>query len=474
MGLIDQKADIFGKIGAARTVAEGLPDLVTNPSFPSINNDGDGIAFLVDLLKSLVGLDQLREVVIDTLAYKLDDMEISIKTAMKLSLKELVNCGVYPSIPSYIQSTGIGITTEVDKVDFFNMMKTDPSSSTGKLMYSDIQSPLTNSSDYNTFIYGTIQNDGTVETWGNGSQILNVRFDSINPNPTPNNTLTFNTHSSFDNKTLTDFNNTYIDSIDLFNSANLLNKILDDLFGTLSFNISKTSEQLKKEEEVKTIVDNIITAEEDDVIDESYFTFTNDEVAKQETNANWRKNGIRPVETCGSSNTSLSITTLSSISTNIDSSPQGEIKKTAISDGLKELSNNIGNQSSDTTNKYALELNFIEGIIHGIVTSIVSFILSPKIVSIFLVNYKIVYGVNEEYEDATDFMKQNKNLMVDVTKAVKNAIISTILNAVLKQVSILVSQTIVEIATEKAKNQLAQILSLVGVPAQILRIIKGL
>jgi len=354
------------------------------------------------------------------------------------------------------------------------MMKTDPSSSTGKLMYSDIQSPLTNSSDYNTFIYGTIQNDGTVETWGNGSQILNVRFDSINPNPTPNNTLTFNTHSSFDNKTLTDFNNTYIDSIDLFNSANLLNKILDDLFGTLSFNISKTSEQLKKEEEVKTIVDNIITAEEDDVIDESYFTFTNDEVAKQETNANWRKNGIRPVETCGSSNTSLSITTLSSISTNIDSSPQGEIKKTAISDGLKELSNNIGNQSSDTTNKYALELNFIEGIIHGIVTSIVSFILSPKIVSIFLVNYKIVYGVNEEYEDATDFMKQNKNLMVDVTKAVKNAIISTILNAVLKQVSILVSQTIVEIATEKAKNQLAQILSLVGVPAQILRIIKGL
>jgi len=148
MALIDQKSEIFGKIAAARTVAEGLPKLVTNPSFPSINNDGDSIAFLVDLLKSLVGIEKLREVIVDTLTYKLDDMEVDIKKSMKASLKTLVNCGVDPSIPNFLKSSGSGISTEVNKVDFFDMFKTDPISKEGNFIYTDTQvTPLTNSKD---------------------------------------------------------------------------------------------------------------------------------------------------------------------------------------------------------------------------------------------------------------------------------------------------------------------------------------
>ena len=215
MGIIDQKSKVFGNIAAARTVAEGLPKLVTNPSFPSINNDGNSIAFLTDLLKSLVGMEKLREVIIDTLAYKLDGMEISIKTAIKSSLKELVNCGVDPSIPSYIKSSGTGIKIETSKIDFFDVLKTNPLTQEGKLLYNDVQaSPLTSSNDFNTFLYGTIQNDGTTETWGI-SPILDVQFDSVNVSPTPNNTLTFHANAAYDTKTLTDFNNNFIDSISL-------------------------------------------------------------------------------------------------------------------------------------------------------------------------------------------------------------------------------------------------------------------
>lgn len=472
MGIIDQKAEIFGKIGAARTVAEGLPKLVTNPSFPSINNSGDGVAFLVDLLKSLVGIEQLREIIVDTLTYKLDEMEVSIKIAMKLSLKELVNCGVDPSIPAYIKDGGVGITTETNKVDFFDMLKTNPTTLEGNLLYNDTQvSSLTSSNDYNTFLYGTIQNNGTTETWGN---VLDVRFDSVNANPTPNNTLTFNANASYNNKTLTDLNNDYIDSIDLFDSAHLLNKILDTLFGTLSFKISKTTSQLQKEEEINMIINCIINADDDDVIDDTFFTFTNEQVAEQESAASWRKNGIRPVETCGNLSTQLTFADLSSVSTDISSAPSGEPKKLAISDGVKKLSESVGDQSNDPTNKYALELNFIENLIKTLISSIVGFVLSPKIITIFLINYKIIYGINEQYDDAADFMRQNKNLMKDVAKAVRNAIITVLLNYVLKQISSLVSSTIIEIATEKAKNQLAQILSLVGVPSKVLRLIKGI
>lgn len=472
MAIIDQKAQIFGKIGAARTVAEGLPKLVTNPSFPSINNDGDGVAFLVDLLKSLVGLEQLREIIVDTLVYKLDDMEVAIKIAMKLSLKELVNCGVDPSIPTYIKDGGSGITIKTSKVDFFDMFKTDPITSEGNLIYTDTQvSPLTSSNDYNTFVYGTIQNDGTVESWNN---ILDVRFDSVNVSPTPNNTLTFNANTSYNNKTLTDLNNDYIDSIDLFDSANLLNKILDDLFGSLSIRLNKTTSQLQKEEQINSIIKNIINADDDDVVDDSFFTFTNEEVAAQEDAARWRSKGIRIIESCKPTPVSINPSTLDFVNAELSSVTSGQAKKDAFGNAITTIGGDVAGNADNKKDSYALELNFIENLIQNIITAIVGFILSPKIISIFLINYKIVYGINEQYEDAADFMRQNKNLMKDVTKAVRNAIISVLLNTVLKQISSLVSQTIIEISTEKAKNQLAQILSLVGVPAQVLRLIKGL
>lgn len=478
MALIDDKSKIFGNIAAARILSDGLPKLTTNSSFPSINNDGDSIAFLTDLLKSLVGIERLREVIVDTLTYKLDEMEITIKTAMKQALKGLVNCGVDPSLPAYIKSNGSGIVTEVNKIDFFDILKTDPISPAGKLLYTDTTAvPLTNSVDYNTFLYGTIQNDGITETWSSTNQILNIRFDSSNLSPVPNNTLTFNSNSAFDNKSLTEFNNTYIDSIDLFDSANLLNSLLDGIFGSVSVQVNKTDNQLKKEEEIKTIINNIVNADDDAVIDDSFFTFSNEEVAEQEYSASWRKKGIRVVDICGTQPTSIPSATIQRINLDISGATSGKAKKVAISNSISDIGAELGTQASDTSdskNSYSLELNFIENLIQNLVVAIVGFILSPKIISIFLVNYKIVYGVNEDYEDAADFMKQNKNLMKAITKSVRNSIISILLNTVLKEISTLVAQTAIEIATEKAKNQLSQILSLVGIPQEIIRLIKGI
>jgi hypothetical protein len=474
MSLIDQKAKVFGNIAAARTLSEGLPKLKTNPSFPSINNDGNSIAFLTDMLKSLVGIEKLRDVIVDSLAFKLDEMEIQVKNSMKSSLNELVNCGIDPSIPAYIKSSGSGILTEVNKVDFFDILKVDPISPTGRLIYSDTYtSPLTNSSDFNAFLYGTIQNESVTETWSTLQPILNVRFDSANISPTPNNTFKFNANASFDNKSLTELNNTFIDSIDLFESKGLLTKLIDDLFGTISFSINKTQTQIQKEEEIKNIINCIINADENDVIDDSYFTFSNEEIAIQEEAARWRKKGVRPIKSC--LNTPIKITP-QDMTYLIEpiSGTTGQDKKVAVANAVNTLGTIISNQATTAKNSYALELNFIENLIESIVTAIVSLILSPKVVSIFLINYKIVYGPTEDYDDAKDFMRQNKNLMKEIAKSVRNAIIGVLLNSVLKEISTLVAATAVEIATEKAKNQLAQILSLVGVPQDVIRLIKGL
>ena len=55
------------------------------------------------------------------------------------------------------------------------------------LLYNNITPVLTNSTDFNTFLYGVIQDDGNTHTWNN---MLDITFNSLG-NPTrPNNSLT--------------------------------------------------------------------------------------------------------------------------------------------------------------------------------------------------------------------------------------------------------------------------------------------
>jgi hypothetical protein len=163
MSIVDQKKKIFGNIAAAKTLTEGLPKLKTNSSFPSINNNGDTITFLCDLIKSLIGYEVLQQTISDTLVYSLKELEQEIKSALKLEIKSIVSCGVNPSLPDFIKSTGNGINIKVNQLDFTDLMLIDPTSSVGKVLYNDLTTNLINSSDFNTFLYQTIQNDGTSE-----------------------------------------------------------------------------------------------------------------------------------------------------------------------------------------------------------------------------------------------------------------------------------------------------------------------
>jgi len=138
MAIVDQKKKVFGNIAALRTLTEGFPKLKTSFSFPSINNNGNPITFLTDLIKSLIGYEALVKSVVDILSHSLPDIEHEIKVVLKQELKSIVSCGVDPSIPAFIKSTGTGINIEVNKIDFTDMMLIDPNSVGGKLMYNDI------------------------------------------------------------------------------------------------------------------------------------------------------------------------------------------------------------------------------------------------------------------------------------------------------------------------------------------------
>jgi hypothetical protein len=472
MAIIDKKRKIFGRIAAARTLTEGLPQLKTSSSFPSINNNGDSILFLTDLIKSLVGFEALVSALVDTLINSLPKIENEIKQVLKVELKTIVSCGVDPSLPSWFQSTGDGIVIEVKKIDFADILRTDPNSVGGNLIYSDITPVLTDSTDFNTFLYGVIQDDGTTYTWNN---IIDVTFNSLGSGGNPNNTLTIKATPSYNSKTLTDVNNDFIDSLTLFSTENIVNKVMDLIYGSISSVIGKTFKQLTQEAQINGIVDKMVNNVNKNPINDSAFSFTNVEKYNHELDAINRKKGLTNIEVGKKVISQVPIETLTNFNQSMATATSVLDKTNVLSQNLNIMANASALKVPKISDVQTVKLDFIQQIISNLIKGIISILLSPKIVLSFVVNYKIVYGPDATFTDAIDFIKKNKNLMNSIMKSISEEIISILLAIALKEISLLVAAEFVKRQKEKATTKLAQLQSLIGVPAnQIKKLLENL
>lgn len=469
MSLIEKKNKVFGEIASARTLVDSVKKFNLKSSLETFTKGGNVIAFLMDLISSLTGYKALLDEVVDILTYEMDDIEKEAKKKIKSILKGILNCGVNPSIPSFLHPTGTGLIFEVKEIDFFDLFKVDPNTTEGKLQYGDVTAPLTNSSDFNTFICGVIQNDGITYTWKN---IFNITFNSLGDGTRPNNTFTVKITQNYVNKKLTDLNNDFIDSIKLFDTASILNRILDLLYGSVSIETNKTTKQLEVEAQINSIIDKIADSD-NQVIDDSYFQFTNDEIFAQETNANNRKNGVLPLETSNELNVTMPINFLTTASDEINASATLIEKKTTIVNNLEVMATQNAVNAQESSDKMTLKVNFIQEIIKNLSKSIINSIISPKVVLIFLINYKIVVGITESYDGPIDFIKKNKNLFVDLVKGIAEPIIKRLLALALKEITTLAAAKSAKLLIEKANQRQAQILSLVGVAQDTLKQVTG-
>jgi hypothetical protein len=481
MGIIDQKLAVFGQISALRTLNEDFPKFNLTNSFPSVNNEKDGLAFIIDLLKALVGYEELRDILIDTLTFDMDDIESAIKLAVKKDLKKLVNCGVDPSIPDFLKHqsvslSGTGVDLNLNGIDFTGLMYIDPEGSLGNLFYDDVTNGV-NSTDFNTFLYNTVQSDGTQENWGTNTtsnNILSLEFNSVGA---VNNTLNISASQFYstpaNGKTLTDLNNDYIDSIKLFDSAKLINNIIDTLFGSVTVNLNKTRKQLEQEAKVENIVNSIINTDEDDVIDDNFFTFTNEEIRFQEEIADNRRKGIRKVFTCREVISEVSVDSLTTLQEALSGTTTKVEEKQAYSDAINAMGDESGD-NADEQDKYNIKLSFIEGLIKKIMLAIVNALLSPKVILLFALNHKIINGLTSSFDGAIDFMKQNKALIRNVINSVRDTIVKILLKQTLIAIKNLAATNAVASLTEKVKSTQAQLLSLVGIPNDVIRKINNL
>lgn len=477
MAIIDQKREIFGSIAALNVLNDGFPKTNKFSSFSSVNNSTDSTGFLIDLVNALVGFEALREHVIDTLSYRLDQVEDAIKDGLKREIKEMVSCNVNPNVPDWVKSTGNGVRMKVTDVDFFDLMKVDPAGVEGGILYSDTPSQLY-SKDCNTYLYYTIQQNGTPTNWGStttSSDILQATFIESDGVTNNNNVLKFTTHPSYDNQKLTQFNNDYIDSLTLFgepgssNGAMIFAMIAEELFGSVSSSprVRKTKKQLMREAEIREVLDCIIDSEDDNISD-NFFTFDNPTLARMDEDVNNRKNGIKMLKTCGNVAVQITSDAVLPLQENISNAGTKQEEAEAIGNSLDQMSNLQSDFVQNTRDKSTAKKNFFIEIIRKLTRVILNIMISPKFLMLFSINHQIIYGEGTSYDGAIDFIKKNKKLVKNIAKIIRNILLNLLLTLALKYLGIQLRQKLAEDEIEKAKSYVSILLSYVGVPPEII------
>jgi len=467
-----QKNSIFGGIAALKTISEQSLIKLNGKKNSTIGEANNIMSSLLEIFNQLGGYNDLIQTIENILIKRLSDIENTIKGSIKTSIKQIISCGIEPTITPELVSTGV--TFNLKNIDPLSLLTINPKSDNGELVYFDNDQGL-NSRDFNVFLYSIIS-DGinnqysTGHTWYSSNALdkqplITVSFQEFDQTNHSLNNLTIKIDSFYQGKKLSAFISDYLDSINLFNNTQLLSSIFDDIMGTKIFSINKTSEQIAAEKIIENLCNNILNnVDESDVIDDSFYIFSNDTYNSILEEAENKKNGVFTYN--GDTNLVLSVdqTSLMNSLLNLKNTDSNKItdQTNIIKEAIDNLTTDIlKNSTIAEKDKFSLKLNLIQNIIKKLMSTITMFIFSPKIIYLFIMTSKLL-GV-EDTGDIVQFVKKNINVYKLIIIAIRDIIVSEITKEIEKLLAPLISQVVVILTKEKFsiyKTQIDGILAL--------------
>jgi len=423
---------------------------------PSINNTENAFDFSVDLIKSITDFEQIKAETINFLTYQINPLEATLKILLKNLLKKYFSCSIDSIIPENLITDGINIA--ISQIDFFDMFKTDPTTSVGKMIYgSDTQ-------DLNTFIYNVIQDQGTSSNWKN---IFDLQFvqTAIVEGEQKNNVLNLKIDSSYSGKKVNTWVNEFIDSIAILSLPLLINRIFDNLFGIISLRLGKSFEKLKEEAEIDTLIEKIIDLP-DRVIDNSYYDFTSDELEAINHVTKNKVKGIKLLTSCNFVESTVDFQTVANLDTDLNNAATLNDIKTILDNTFTVLENQV-TENANTIDKPLGVLEFYSEFFRGIIKGIINILLSPKIIFLFVTYFKIV-NLTVGFRDLNDFITEHREFFIEIVRnIVLPIIIDFLTDLVLKLIKKLIIDDNINKQRENIKNYQLQLFSLLGIPDRI-------
>lgn len=432
---------------------------------------------IMEIYKQLGGYEDMIKSIETILSTKLEDIEETIKSAIKIALKNVISCGIEPTIDDSLILTGV--TFNISKLDPMSLLSIDPTSENGDYAYFDNFSEI-DSKDFNVFLYSLIKKSinnpfYSGATWNviikrDGENVKEPLFkatyreyDAITKE---SNILTIKIDSSLKGQTLSYFISQYLDSVRLFNNVQIISSIFDDILGTKILSVNKTTEQITIEKQIEQIVDNILNNAEDenDVIDNSFYSFSNDVYSEMLENAEKKRRGVFKYDE--KSDIELEIDqelVLNSLNglKNEDLLVSQQTK--ILTDTIESIANDLESKSQIKTGyNLSFKIDFITKIINKLMTTISMTILSPKIIFLFSMTTKI-FGIEDE-KDAINFIKSNINIYKIIIMSIRDIIINELIKQIKKMLAPMIESMMLELVKEKFaiyKKQLTSITSII-------------
>jgi len=439
MGLVDDKKNVFTEIGAYNSLREQqkLPD--STNAFTSVNNSNDISGYLVDLLKLINGSEAVKKSTGQMFTNVLQKIEPDLKTQLK---KQAVTPSSNNKLPNDFKNGGYVI--QLSDIDTYGKYKTNPNSNAGDLLYNK----QNNDFDYN--VHQAIANPNTDIIYNNTMIInYNDNLDIINVKPTP----------SASSNNISNFLILFIDGLILFSIKELVAKILNNLFGTVTFQQNKTKSQLINEIKTDTLLQKVIDNNTD-------LTINNSELNDIENKADELNNGVSYNDVgCGILSLNLPFSGLTSAVSVISGSTDPTLISNTFDNTISSTINNNSNSDTTTNNQQTIKDGFFTRIIKLIILTVTQSVTStPQIKLLQILISKLNNnGQSNINGNPENDIKNNSILINCISNTVKSAINKFLFDTIKKAMLALIIPAAKKIAMERINNYTGIIQSLLKI-----------
>jgi len=484
MGFIQDKSDLIKEMGIFKTIND-LPNSKVVSSFNDVKSAKRNILpFLLNMLAmscedkqegpkpefdptfsgpppkgtllQATGGNKVKcntiRILLEILIEFLPELVRIVKEAIVVAFRESLSCSSDFVIPANTIQV-IDLVT----IDYNNILKTDPDSNIlGGIFYG------TSDKDFNRFLYNLIQTPGVLGTWeGPNGPMMDITFVlpgqliiAINPNYDENSGKTYN-----------DFISDYIASIQLFDSKILIGNLMDYFFSNITFNLDFSTEQLVSEEKTNKLIDKILDTDpcyDEIIFDNSFFTFSNDEIAEFENRAKQRSEGIVDIDLgCGVfaldiSDDNNSLGALLDVLDNSDNDPKLQEDTTKNIINILQDNATKGQKANEESIKNKLQVDFVLAIPKVIMKISV---LTPKILGIYNFSNFIVNNTTITERNSYDWSKNNRVFLEYVARESLAVLLKIVFNKLKIELMRLISRVVQKILKSIVEKKLAIIAS---------------
>lgn len=374
------------------------------------------------------------------------------------------------------------VYVKVKSTDLIGVLKYDPQSSEGKVLYEKNPVNIQNTPfSMNKELYSRIQSNnpysvdnGQLYKGKSGQDLFDIQFVEFDNNGVtgpwwkvslPNRTGGINKVGEF----LVD----YYGTIKVTETTNIMASIMESLTNVISINANVGVGQVEDQSKFDLIllrilglcfdnrteidVSGIAKLAELDGVDNSFFEFTEIDLRNIQNRIDNVKNGVTEFEGCDNVKVPVDTTAILNSLNNlnfVDGSDQID-----LADQLTEnLINQEALQGLNIDVKATVNFNFIKLISQGIIGAL----FSPKaLLPIHVMSKTLNQNTSDEVNSQTEFARKYPKFTIDVVSKVGAIFVEELFKIIKRDIQILVQRVISDLVREKINKKFAMILKLI-------------